>query len=298
VAQPGSRITLLLLGVLLAPGAARPQAYADRPSAPPLPEQPSGPDPGLALQTAQEKPPPPPAAPGPAVPPPGAPVPGAAPPGATEKVTAPPLSDRPTAPALPPPGRILPRLPHYVFRVQGGIALTSADTFCIMFDSPICPSPGGTLAIWPVVAADFELWWARSLYVDEESLIVEHGVSVGVNVIFGHYFLQLPNPVLSPTVNGTLWEPHADIRWGLPGELFWRFALGVGIYIASATATAPAGRASTSGTGVAFRLGLGVTILPREPVSLAIDFVGEGGWVGSTTILNAQLLIGPEVHFD
>jgi len=290
VAKPA--ITLLLAGVLLAPGVARAQAAADAPSAPPLPETPGGPAPTVAAQTGSDKL----AAPAPTDKP-------AAPPPA-DKSTVPLPTDRPAAPFQPPPperpapGRILPRLPHYVIRLSGGITFIGGDTFCNLFDSFICAAPSSPLAVWPIVDAEFELWWARSLYTDEETLIVEHGVSFGASVTFGHYFYQTANPLLSPSVNGTLWEPHFDVRWGLPGELFWRFALGLGIYIASATASAPAGSANANSTGAAFRIGLGVTILPHEPVSLAIDFVGEGGWIGNTTVFNAQLLIGPEVHFD
>jgi hypothetical protein len=265
VAQLGLRITLLLLGVLLAPGEAQAQAPPDRPSAPPL---------ILADPAPVDK----------------------------AAVTAP--TESPTAPAQAPPekstpGRILPRLPHLVFRLSGGITLIRADTFCDLFVSTICPSAGDPVTVWPVVDAEFEVWWARSQYnTDKESLIVEHGISFGVNVTFGYYFLRLRRSGISPSVSGTLWEPHFDVLWGLPGELFWRVALGGGIYIASATNTAPAARASVSSAGATFRLGVGVTFLSREPVSLAIDFVGEGGWIGNVSEWNAQLLVGPEVHFD
>ncbi|HXX31279.1 MAG TPA: hypothetical protein VEJ89_11225 [Myxococcaceae bacterium] len=204
---------------------------------------------------------------------------------------------------VPPPPRLPPRVPHYVFRVSGGFALISQDIFCNLYPSTICPTSGTPLGISPVVDAEFELWWSRSFYSEEgtakDRISIEHAVSFGASVLWSHYSppQQVPN-LPPPTVNAMLWEPHFDVRWGVPGPVRWRFFLGLGLYIASATAGTPYGQTDTSGVGVAFRVGAGATFLPHEPVSLAVDVLLEGGWVGGVTVWSGTLLIGPEVHFD
>ena len=102
-------------------------------------------------------------------------------------------------------------------------------------------------------------------------------------------------------MSSTLWEPHLDGALGLYQrdiDSVLRLSLGAGVYLGYAQITPPSGgqRFTTNTGGGALRFGVGWTMFRSSPVGLAIDLIGELGWIGSARVNTGQILIGPWFH--
>ena len=116
---------------------------------------------------------------------------------------------------------------------------------------------------------------------------------------FTHYINGAPPPGVSLT--SSVWEPYVDVGTGFytprGGSVLGRFRLGIAAYIGTARSTdGSSQQLTTHATGGAIRFSFGLIGWPDSPVGLAVDWVLEGGWIGSSAVGSAQVLIGPSFH--
>ncbi len=247
--------------------------------------------PTTAGQNAPQPPPPPPPVAAPQYTP--APPPPAPPP-------VPPQYDYPPTPPLEyyPPVYYRPPPPlddgktHFTIRASGGVAFLSTGYYCGYFYNYYVAAyacGAGYATAQPDVNVDVDVWFDPTL-----------GITLGANVMWGTY---TPNVVGVPGSNvySTTWEPHLDVllapTYG-SNQFKGRVRLGFGLYIAEVYGVNTVGQTvQYNGVGGAFRLGFGVSILPKSKVGIGVDAIFESGWIGSNYVSTVQLLLGPELHF-
>jgi hypothetical protein len=184
--------------------------------------------------------------------------------------------------------------PSYTIRASGGVAFVGAGYYCgyYYYYYPTYSCGAGYSTAFPEVNLDLDVWIRPSL-----------GITLGADVIWGTY---TPYNVYS-TINNvptytTIWEPHIDFLFAPPSgqQVKPRVRLGFGLYIADVNNGNPGGGVTSytyNGIGGAFRLGFGVSFLPKSRVGIGLDAIFEAGWIGSSYVSTVQLLLGPEIHF-
>ncbi len=277
-----------------APAAAPPPSTPQSPPQPPPP--PPAPEPAAQPAAAQPQPP---SAAQPVVPqqpePQFTPPPPPAPPAPPQQALPPPPNyfyyQYPPVYYRPPPppwdGKV-----RYTVRASGGVAFVGAGYYCGYYYSYYVPAYGcgsGFATAQPDINLDVDVWVDPTM-----------AISFGANVMWGTYTPNLvgvpPNNVYSKT-----WEPHVDVllapTYG-SNAAKGRIRLGFGLYVAEANGQNATGQTVRwNGVGGAFRLGFGVSLLPKSIVGIGMDAIFETGWVGSSYVSTVQLLIGPELHF-
>ena len=221
--------------------------------------------------------------------------------------TPPPQYYPPPPPPGPPPSYVPPPQPVYyvapppaqdklsfTIRAAGGVSFIGAGYYCgyYYYYYPTYACGAGYATAFPVVNLDLDVWVKPGL-----------GVSLGADVMWGSFTPvgSFYGPASGVTTYTTIWEPHLDFLVAPPSNasVQGRVRLGFGLYIADVNnGTPPAGTTpySYNGVGGAFRLGFGASFLPRSRVGIGLDFIFEGGWIGSNYVSTIQLLIGPEIH--
>ena len=198
--------------------------------------------------------------------------------------------------AAPPP-LPQPPLPKLSVRVAGGLTILGHAIPCS--DSPlgVCPDTSASLTFWPAADAELEVWFVRNM--NRRGMSIEQGIAAGLTFSWGGYSpLVGSTPPQGSNVRTTLWEPHADYLFRLPGQEALRVGPGIGVYVGKATVSPPAGpRLSVNSLGGAIRVRVGVSFFALSTVGIAVDLVSEFGWIGSTVVASGQLLVGPELHF-